>query len=97
MNLRIEYDNAVEGINKSIIRVETLISVLTTLYENKLSEEEFIIELQMIQADLLKHVNKLNDIAMHAIAVNDAGLYYRCEDKKLEVRNVMDRVRGLYM
>jgi hypothetical protein len=34
---------------------------------------------------------------MRAMAINNQGIYYACEDKKLEVRNVMEVVRNLYM
>lgn len=95
--LRNEYNNAIEGINRDLSRVETLVSVLVSIYENGRTEEEATNELQMIQANLLRHVNCLNDIAMHAMAINEQQLYFACEDVKLEVRNTMEKVRALYM
>lgn len=95
--LRNEYNNAIEGINRDLSRVETLVSILVSIYENGRTEEEATNELQMIQSNLLRHVNCLNDIAMHAMAINEQQLYFACEDAKLEVRNTMEKVRALYM
>lgn len=51
----------------------------------------------MKQADLLKLINKLNDIAMQAMAINEQDLVYRIEFVKADVKNMMERVRNLYM
>lgn len=48
--LRNEYNNAIEGINRDLLKVETLVSVLVSIYENGRTEEEATNELQMIQA-----------------------------------------------
>ena len=53
--------------------------------------------MQMRQATLLRLVNRLNDIAMQAMAINEQGLVFEIEDVKRQVRNTMEIVRNLYM
>lgn len=59
--------------------------------------EKFITDMQNKQAVLLRLVNKLNDIAMKAMAMNEQSIVFKCEDVKSEVRNTMEVVRNLYM
>jgi hypothetical protein len=53
--------------------------------------------MQMKQATLLRLVNRLNDIAMQAMAINEQELVFKIEDVKCQVRDTMETVRNLYM
>ena len=66
-------------------------------YENKDKNEDFIADMQMRQATLLRLINRLNDIAMQAMAINEQGLVFEIEDVKRQVRDTMEIVRNLYM
>lgn len=94
--LNMELKTILPEIDKILARVETYTSCIASLW-NGIPDDEFLCEMHMGQADLLRLINKLNDIGMRAMAINDQGIYYACEDKKLEVRNVMEVVRNLYM
>ena len=94
--LNMELKTILPEIDKILARVETYTSCIASLW-NGIPDDEFLCEMHMKQADLLRLINKLNDIGMRAMAINNQDIYYICEDKKLEVRNVMEAVRNLYM
>ena len=95
--LEMELKNTLPEIDKILAKIETFTSCIASLYEHDECYDEFVYEMQMRQCDLLKLVNALNDIAMRAMAINNQRIYFACEDKKLEVRNIMELVRNLYM
>lgn len=80
-----------------LISIQAYITFIQIANESINKDENFIADMQKKQAVLLKLVNKLNDIAMKAMAMNESSVYYRCEDMKLKVRNTMEVVRNLYM
>ena len=98
MNLEREFDDASKEINTILIRTQGYIALIEHIYkeENK-KDEDFIAEMQLTQATLLRLINKVNDIAMKAMAENNRPLYYKCEDVKLQVAHTMEIVRNLYM
>ena len=51
----------------------------------------------MKQAMLLRFINRLNDIIMQAMVINEQSIVLRCEDIKCQVRDIMEAVRNLYM
>ncbi len=102
MDYRMKLDRIKPEIDNALINIETYASCIASLYEVSLYEnlnyeEDFIAEMHNKQAELLYIVNNINDIAMHAMAVNDKGIVMECEDIKAKVVNVMERVRNLYM
>ncbi len=98
MSLEREFNDASKEINNILIRTQGYITIIQSIYREKdKTNEDFISEMQMTQATLLRLVNKVNDIAMKAMAENNHSLYFKCEDIKLEVRNTMEVVRNLYM
>ena len=76
---------------------DVLITVRLQIEKVDKSDENFVSDMQNKQAVLLRLVNKLNDIAMKAMAMNERSIVYKCENAKLEVRNTMEVVRNLYM
>ena len=60
-------------------------------------DEVLVSEMHMEMAKLLSYVNKLNDIAMKAMAINDKDIYFKCEDNKARIVDVMEHLRNLYM
>ncbi len=95
--LEIELKTILPEIDKILIKVETYTSCISSLYDNERYKDDFIAEMQMKQADLLRLINKLNDIGMRAMAINDRSIVFQCEEKKLKVRDTMEFVRNLYM
>ena len=95
--LEMELKVILPEINDMLIRIEAYATCVAIICDTKVTDEEFVAEMQMKQSDLLRLVNKVNDIAMKAMAENNHSLYFRCEDIKLEVRNTMEVVRNLYM
>ena len=93
-NLEIQLKPIEKSIDEILIRAQTYCNVLELIHKD---DPEFTGNMQEVQAHLLKLVNKLNDIAMHAMAINDQYIYYRCEDKKRLVRDTMETIRNLYM
>ena len=77
--------------------IQAYITFIQIANESINKDENFILDMQNKQAVLLRLVNKLNDIAMKAMAINESHVVYRCEDVKLKVRNTMEVVRNLYM
>ncbi len=94
VNLEVQLKPVVENIDIILTKVKAYCECMEMIQKNK---TEFESNMQMVQSSLLKLVNKLNDIAMHAMAINDRSIYYRCEDKKRQVRDTMEVVRNLYM
>ena len=77
--------------------VQAYITFIQISSESINKDEKFILDMQNQQAVLLKLINKLNDIAMKAMAINESHVVYRCEDIKIKVRNTMETIRNLYM
>lgn len=92
-----EFKVVVPEIESMLIRIESYASCIASLYDNEKYEEDFVNEMQMKELDLLRLINKVNDIAMYAMAVNDKLIVLECEDVKAKVANVMEVVRSLYM
>lgn len=60
-------------------------------------DEVLVSEMHMEMAKLLSYVNELNDIAMKAMIINDKDIYFRCENSKARIVDVMEHLRNLYM
>ena len=86
-----------EEVNDTLIKISLYVGCIEKFYENKEKNEDFIADMQMRQATLLRLVNRLNDIAMQAMAINEQSIVFRCEDVKRQVRDTMETVRNLYM
>ena len=98
MSLDKEFNDINNEINTVLVKTEGYITLIEHIYRDEdKKDEDFIAEMHMTQAVLLRLVNKLNDIAMKAMAENNRPVYYKCEDVKLRVRNTMEVVRNLYM
>jgi hypothetical protein len=97
VELEREFKIVADDIDAILSTTEAYTACLEMLYDIKEKNEDFIADMQMKQADLLKLVNKLNDIAMQAMAINEQDLVYRIELVKADVKNMMERVRNLYM
>ena len=98
MSLERDFNDVNKEINAILIKTEGYITLIEHIYRDEdKKDEDFIAEMHMTQAVLLRLVNKLNDIAMKAMAENNRPVYYKCEDVKLRVRNTMEVVRNLYM
>lgn len=98
MSLERDFNDVNKEINAILVKTEGYITLIKHIYKDEdKKDEDFIAEMHMTQAVLLRLVNKLNDIAMKAMAENNRPVYYKCEDVKLRVRNTMEVVRNLYM
>lgn len=98
MSLERDFNDVNKEINAILVKTEGYITLIEHIYKDEdKKDEDFIAEMHMTQAVLLRLVNKLNDIAMKAMAENNRPVYYKCEDVKLRVRNTMEVVRNLYM
>ena len=64
---------------------------------DKLRDMEMIKELEDVMAVLLKLVNKLKDIEMRAIKINDMTIYFKCENRIAKLVNAMEYIRNKYM
>lgn len=83
--------------NETLVKIQAYVSLIDIVCRENRTDKDFIEYMQDKQAILLRLVNRLNDIAMHAMAINEQSIYYKCEDKKREVRELMETVRNLYM
>lgn len=98
MSLDKEFNDINKEINAILVRTEGYITLIEHIYRDlDKKDEDFVAEMHMTQANLLRLVNKVNDIAMKAMAENNRLVYYKCEDVKLRVRDTMEVVRNLYM
>ena len=86
-----------EEVSDVLCKIQAYTTCLELMYRNKEKDEDFIADMQMKQATLLRLINKLNDIAMQAMAINEQSIVFRCEDIKCQVRDTMETVRNLYM
>ena len=64
---------------------------------DKLRDMEMIKELEDVMAVLLKLVNKLKDIELRAIKINDMTIYFKCENRIAKLINAMEYIRNKYM
>ena len=97
VELEREFRIASEEVNDTLCRIQAYTTCLELIYENKEKNEDFIADMQMKQATLLRLINRLNDIAMQAMVINDQSLVFKIEDVKCQVRDTMEIVRNLYM
>ena len=98
MSLEREFNDINNKVNTVLARTEGYIILIEHIYKDSdKKDEDFVTEMHITQANLLRLVNKLNDIAMKAMVENNKTVYYKCEDAKLRVRNTMETVRKLYM
>ena len=79
--------------NEVLVKIQAYVTLIDIICQGN----KHIEYMQEQQATLLKLVNRLNDIAMQAMAINEQSIYFKCEDKKREVRELMETVRNLYM
>lgn len=86
-----------DEVNDVLLKVGVYIGCLEEFYKDKEKTKDFVADMQMKQAMLLRFVNRLNDIIMQAMAINEQSIVFRCEDIKYQVRNAMETVRNLYM
>lgn len=98
MSLEREFNDVNKEINAILVKTEGYITLIEHIYRDEdKKDEDFIAEMYMTQAVLLRLVNKLNDIAMKAMAINNSNIVFKCESVKSEVRDTMEYVRNLYM
>jgi hypothetical protein len=98
MSLEREFNDINNKVNAVLARTEGYIVLIEHIYKDSdKKDEDFVAEMHITQANLLRLINKLNDIAMKAMAENNKTVYYKCEDVKLRVRSTMEVVRNLYM
>lgn len=97
VELEREFRTASKEVDDVLCRIQAYTTCLELMYKNKEKNEDFIADMQMKQATLLRLVNRLNDIAMQAMAINEQGLVFKIEDVKCQVRDTMEYVRNLYM
>lgn len=97
VELERELRTASKEVDDVLCRIQAYTTCLELMYKNKEKNEDFIADMQMKQAILLRLVNRLNDIAMQAMAINEQSIVFRCEDIKCQVRDTMEYVRNLYM
>lgn len=86
-----------DEVNDVLLRVRVYAQCIEEFYKDKEKSKDFVADMQMKQAMLLRFVNRLNDIIMQAMAINEQSIVFRCEDIKCQVRNTMEIVRNLYM
>ena len=97
VELEREFRTASEEVNDTLIKISLYVGCIEKFYENEKKNDDFVADMQMRQATLLRLVNRLNDIAMQAMAINEQELVLKIEDVKCQVRDVMETVRNLYM
>ena len=97
VELEREFRTASEEVSDTLIKISLYVGCLEKFYGNEEKNEDFVADMQMRQATLLRLVNKLNDIAMQAMAINEQELVFKIEDVKRQVRDTMECVRNLYM
>lgn len=97
-----ELECAFGRISEEVIEILVKIQAYVTCMELICKEDDrkspdFISEMQMKQATLVRLIDKVNDIAMRAMTINESSLYFKCETLKSQVRDTMEKVRNLYM
>lgn len=97
VELEREFKIVSKEVSDTLCRIQAFTTCLELMYRNKEKNADFIADMQMKQATLLRLINRLNDIAMQAMAINEQGLVFEIEDVKREVRDTMEIVRNLYM
>lgn len=97
VELEREFRTASEEVNDTLIKISLYVGCIEKFYENEKKNDDFVADMQMRQATLLRLVNRLNDIAMQAMAINEQELVFKIEDVKRQVRDTMETVRNLYM
>lgn len=97
VELEREFKIASEEVNDTLIKISLYVGCIEKFYENEKKNDDFVADMQMRQATLLRLINRLNDIAMQAMAINEQGLVFEIEDVKRQVRDTMEIVRNLYM
>lgn len=86
-----------DEVNNILLKVNVYIECIEEFYKNKEKSKDFVADMQMKQAMLLRFINRLNDIIMQAMVINEQSIVLRCEDIKCQVRDIMEAVRNLYM
>jgi hypothetical protein len=97
VELEREFRIASEEVNDTLIKISLYVGCIEKFYKNEKKNDDFVADMQMRQATLLCLINRLNDIAMQAMAINDQELVFKIEDVKRQVRDTMEVVRNLYM
>ena len=97
VELEIQFKTVSEEVDSILTKVQAYTTCLELIYDTNEKNKDFIADMQMKQATLLRLVNKLNDIEMQAMTINEQSIVFRCESVKSEVRDTMEYVRNLYM
>lgn len=93
IGLKMELDNLEPEINVTLEVIELQVIILDDRFKGK----ELMDKLQAKLGELLKLINKVNEIEEKAYAYNEHELVFRCEELKRKVVEVMEYIRGKYM
>jgi hypothetical protein len=75
---------------------DAFIKFVDKKYENKLRDMELITEVRRRMTNLLRLINKVNEIEERAIAINNHDLLWSCEMRKARMINQMEILRDKY-
>lgn len=65
-------------------------------YEDKLRDLEMVAEVRRRMTNLLKLIDKVNNIEQQAIKINNHDLMWNCEGRKARMINQMELLRDKY-
>lgn len=83
-------------IETEIFMNERFIKFVDKKYEDKLRDIELITEVRRRMTNLLRLINKVNEIEERAIAINNHDLLWSCEMRKARMINQMEILRDKY-
>ena len=79
-------------------KVDIQLAVIDINYKgDRLRDMDLIKELSVTMDNLLIQANKIKDIELQAIKINDYELYWKCEQKIAKVIETMEYIRTTYM
>ena len=93
IGLKMELEELEKNIVNAVAKLNVELSIFNLLYNDEKLKNVLIEK----QSDLLKLINHVNDIENKAYAFNEHKMVYKCEELKIDVRDIMEIIRNKYM
>ena len=98
----VELEMNIKDLDKDIDKAITEVDIQTTFIDakysgDKLRDIELINNIDKEMLKLTRLVNRLKDIEMEAIKIDDTTTYFKCENRIAKLINIMEVLRNKYL
>lgn len=98
----VELEINIKDLDKEIDKAITEVDIQTIFVDakysgDKLRDMDLMTTIVEEMVKLTKLINRLKDIELEAIKINDNTIYFKCEDRIVKLINIMEALRSKYL